>query len=113
MSRYGQAIDRDSAQEMLARKLAAGAEKDAQEKQAATAAAQAEEDAKARAKAQAQAERESRTADRAPGSTSRSRPRPEKSVVAQITGNTAFRQFARTAGREIVRSIFGTARRGR
>jgi DNA helicase HerA-like ATPase len=112
MSRYGQVIDRDSAQEILARKLAAGAEKDAAEKQAAAAAAQAEADAKAAARAQAQAERESRT-DRAPASTSRSRPRPEKSVVAQITGNTAFRQFARTAGREIVRSIFGTARRGR
>ena len=39
--------------------------------------------------------------------------RREKSVVEQITGSSAFKQFARTAGTEIVRSIFGTARRRR
>ena len=37
--------------------------------------------------------------------------RREKSMVEQITGSSAFKQFARTAGTEIVRSIFGTARR--
>jgi uncharacterized protein len=34
-------------------------------------------------------------------------------VVEPITGSSAFKQFARTAGTEIVRSIFGTARRRR
>jgi len=34
-------------------------------------------------------------------------------VVEQIAGSGVFRDFARTAGREIVRSIFGTARRRR
>ena len=39
--------------------------------------------------------------------------RAEKSVLEQVTGSGAFREMARTAGREIVRSIFGTARRRR
>jgi hypothetical protein len=34
-------------------------------------------------------------------------------MVEQITDSSAFKQFARTAGTEIVRSIFGTARRRR
>ncbi len=116
MAKYGQAIDRDSAQEMLARKLQAGAEEAERERQEKEAAVQAEAEAKARAKAdaeaQAQAERDARVANRTTSSGTRSR-RPEKSMVQEITGSTAFRQFARTAGREIVRSIFGTARRKR
>ncbi len=112
MARYGQAIDRDSAREMLARKLEAGAEAADRERQAKAAAEQAELDAKERAKAQAQAERDARAAERAqPTPRATSSRRREKNVVEQITGNTAFRQFARTAGREIVRSLFGTARR--
>jgi len=111
MKRYGQAIDRDSAQEMLARKLAAGAQQAEQEQQAAAAAAQAEADAKSRAQADARSQREAGRASRP--SQPRASSRREKTVVEQITGNTAFRQFARTAGREIVRSLFGTARRRR
>lgn len=118
MAKYGQAIDRDSAQEMLARKLQAGAEAAERERQAAesakqaeAAAKQADADARARAKAEAETrarvERETRT-PRTSGGTSR---RAEKSVIQQVAGSTAFKQFARTAGREIVRSIFGTARR--
>jgi uncharacterized protein len=34
-------------------------------------------------------------------------------MLEQVTGSGAFREMARTAGREIVRSIFGTARRRR
>jgi DNA helicase HerA-like ATPase len=74
------------------------------------AAAQAEAAAKERARAQAAAEREARAAARAQ---SRSPQRREKSVVEQITDSSAFKQLARTAGTEIVRSIFGTARRSR
>ena len=65
---------------------------------------------KERARAEAQAEREARASARAQP---RSSQRREKSVVEQITGSSAFKQFARTAGTEIVRSIFGTARRRR
>jgi hypothetical protein len=71
--------------------------------------AQAEAAAKERAKAQAAAERQAR----ATRTQSRSPQRREKSVVEQITASSAFKQFARTAGTEIVRSIFGTARRRR
>jgi hypothetical protein len=31
--------------------------------------------------------------------------------VSQVVSSTVFKQFARTAGREIVRSLFGTGRR--
>ncbi|HYU86043.1 MAG TPA: hypothetical protein VEK80_14685 [Kribbellaceae bacterium] len=41
------------------------------------------------------------------------RERHEKSVVEQVVGSSAFKQFVRSAGREIVRGIFGAARRRR
>jgi uncharacterized protein len=104
MARYGQSLDRDSAHEILARRLQAGAEAAERERLEKEAAAHAEAAAKEQAKAQAAAERAARAQSRSP----RSR---EKSTVEQITDSSAFKQFARTAGREIVRSIFGTARR--
>ena len=110
MAKYGQPMDRDSAYEKLARELQAGAEAAERERLVKQVAAQEVAAAKERAKAEAQAERESRAASRAQPRTS---PRREKSVVEQITGSSAFKQFARTAGTEIVRSIFGTARRRR
>ena len=112
-AKYGQAIDRDSAHEILARKLQAGAEEAERERQAKEAAARAELEAKERAKAEAAAEREERAAERAQPRTSTASRRREKSVVEQVTDSTAFKQFARTAGTEIIRSIFGTARRRR
>ena len=109
MTRYGQAIDRDSAHEILGRRLAAGAAEAEREERAEQAAQQTAADAKAYERMRAQAEREARTSSRsAPRATRR-----EKTVIEEVTGSTAFRQFARTAGREIVRSIFGTARRRR
>ena len=115
MGRYGQDIDRDSAHEMLARKLQAGAEAAERERRAELAEDEAERQAKIEAEAREMAEREMRDAERAgrAGSRTRTSTRREKSMVEQVTGSSAFRQFARTAGREIVRSIFGTARRRR
>ena len=110
MAKYGQAIDRDSAHEMLARALQAGAEAAEQERLEKEAAARAAAEAKEREKLQAQAERDARATARSQPRTSQRR---EKSMVEQITGSSAFKQFARTAGTEIVRSIFGTARRRR
>ena len=110
MARYGQSLDRDSAHEILARKLQAGAEAAERERLEKEAAAQAEAAAKEQAKAQAAAERAARAGARAQSRSPQSR---EKSTVEQITDSSAFKQFARTAGREIVRSIFGTARRRR
>jgi len=110
MAKYGQPLDRDSAYEKLARELQAGAAAAERERLETEAAARADAEAKERAKGQAQAEREAQAGAR---SQSRSTQRREKSVVEQITGSSAFKQFARTAGTEIVRSIFGTARRRR
>ena len=109
MAKYGQSLDRDSAHEILARKLQAGAEDAERERLEKEAAARAAAEAKERERAQAQAEREARAAARTRGTPQRR----EKSMVEQITGSSAFKQFARTAGTEIVRSIFGTARRRR
>jgi len=64
MGRYGQAVDRDSAREILARKLEAGARAEEQERQA--------------------------------------REGEEKSVVEQVVTSSVFKQFARSARREIV-----------
>jgi uncharacterized protein len=110
MRRYGQDLDRDSAHEMLARKLRAGAEEAERERDAVEAAGEARQQAKAEANARARAEREMRAAERAQPRT-RSTRRADKSMVEQVTGSSMFREMARTAGREIVRSIFGTARR--
>ncbi|WP_246099849.1 helicase HerA-like domain-containing protein [Tessaracoccus rhinocerotis] len=99
MARYGQAVDRDSAHEMLIRKVEEGARA-------------AEEQARAEAERQ---EAEARRKESGPTSRSRStgpsRSRKEPGLVEQVTGSTAFKQFARTAAREIVRSLFGTGRR--
>ncbi len=43
----------------------------------------------------------------------RAEPREEKSKVAEVLGSRAFRSFATSAGREIARSLFGTAPRRR
>lgn len=96
MARYGAEIDRDSAYEMLTRKLEQGAR-------------QAE--AEAYQQEQQQAQRRPAPAP-APTRSRQGRPsRPEPSMIEKVANSTAFKQMARTAGREIVRSIFGTGRR--
>ncbi|MDX6248108.1 MAG: double-strand break repair helicase HerA and related ATPase [Kribbellaceae bacterium] len=82
--KYSAVVDRESAYEKLAAKVQAGAEQ---------------------AEAEAKAEPEPKAT-----------PRPqkqEKSMVEQVVGSSAFKQFARSAGREIVRGLFGAARRKR
>ena len=107
--RYGQTVDRDSAREMLARKLEAGARTAEDERRTAAAADRAEEDHRTRHEPTRAARREpSRSARPAPRSRTE---RADRTVVQQVVASAAFRQFARTAGREIVRSLFGTARR--
>ncbi len=100
--KYGQDIDRESAYEVLNAKFQAGA-------QAAAAEAAAAEQAKAEAAAAGEAERAARAAERdAPRART---PRHEKSFFEKLTENTMVRQMARSAAREITRSIFGTGRR--
>ena len=51
-------------------------------------------------------------ADMGPGQGADQRRAPQqKSLIEQITQNTMVRQMARSAAREITRSIFGTSRR--
>jgi DNA helicase HerA-like ATPase len=80
--KYAEAVDRESARELLAKKLEAGAAKAAHE--------------------------EEQTPE---SSASTSRQKKEKSVVEQVVTSTAFKQVARTAAREIVRGLFKTGRR--
>ena len=108
-AKYGQDIDRDSAHEMLARKLQAGAEEAERERQA----EEAEEEAKRRAKSEAELREERERAMRTTAPRTRGSRREDTSVLEQVTGSGVFRDIARTASREIVRSIFGTARRRR
>ena len=96
-ARYAEALDRESAYELLAARFKA-----------------AEEAAAAEAAAQAQ-EKERLAAEKAERGSSRSRAKEDKGMVEQVVGSSAFRSMLRSAGtvigREITRSIFGTGRR--
>jgi len=97
-AKYASAVDRESARELLAKKLEEGAAKAAAEKDAA-------EQAKAEAKEKA-------TAKKAPApAPSRRRTKDEDGVVEQVVKSSAFKQFMRTAAAEIARGMFGTGRR--
>ena len=128
MTKYGPAIDRDSAYEMLTRKLEAGAQAAEQErltqqhareqaeyaKQQAAAAGQAEKDriaaekqaAKERAEAERRAVKERADAERRAAADARASARSRKAttdVVGQVLRSSVAKEF--------VRSIFGNARR--
>jgi hypothetical protein len=107
MGKYGQPIDRESARERLARALEEGARAAEAERQAAEADRQAREAAEQEAAADRAAERSRPAAGRT------RQPKPEPGLVEGVLGSSVFREFTRTAGREIVRSIFGTGRRRR
>ncbi|MGN6253034.1 MAG: helicase HerA-like domain-containing protein [Marmoricola sp.] len=92
-ARYGQAVDRESARELLAAKLEAGAAK--------------AEEAEQAEKAGAPVDTTVPEPERAP----RTRTRKDTSVLEQVVSSPEFRQVARTAAREIVRGLFRTARR--
>jgi hypothetical protein len=85
-ARYAAAVDRESAYEKLAAKVQAGS-------------------------GEATPEPPDRPAE--PPAAPRSRAREEKSTVEKVIGSSVFKQFARSAGREIVRGLFGAARRRR
>jgi hypothetical protein len=91
-AKYAVAVDRESARELLAAKLEAGAEKAAADRAA-------KEQAKAgagHAKAKPRPRRSTK---------------PEEGVVTQVVRSSAFKQFMRTAAAEIARGMFGTGRR--
>ena len=96
-ARYAQPIDRDSAHEMLARKLEQGAQT-AQTQQGGYSYQQPGQGAVQDSWGEAAPRQQPRR-------------RAEKSVLEKVADSSAFKQFARSAGREIVRSIFGAGRR--
>ncbi|MFH7598414.1 helicase HerA-like domain-containing protein [Streptomyces racemochromogenes] len=93
--RYAEPVDRESAYEKIT------AEQAAAEAEAEAAAAAAEADRRAKAEARA----------------THGAPKPEPSLAQQVVGSGLFRSLARSigtqVGREISRSLFGTARRRR
>ncbi len=85
-AKYAEEIDRESAREKLAAKLEAGAKK-------------AEEDA--RVKEMAREQRNERVTKKD----------EEDGLVSQVVKSSAFKDFVRTAAREVVRGMFGSGRR--
>lgn len=125
MGKYGAAIDRESAYEILTRKLEAGATSAAAEEQAKQDAAAAKEQAKVDA-AQARQEAARQRADEKEEAAQRKaaaaqearakkeaaeRARAQEKVVSSVLKSTLVKDLMRTASTEISRSIFGTARR--
>ena len=117
---YGTAIDRESAYEILIGRLEAGA------KQAEAEAAQKAQETQAKA-AQAEADKQEKEYERQQRDLEKERARIEKeqraeqaarrkwerenpSLVQQVTSSSVFKDLVRTAGREIIRGIFGTGR---
>jgi uncharacterized protein len=122
-AKYAVAIDRESAYEMLAARVAqahaaAQAEADAQAAAAAAAAAQAKADAETQKQLDALAKQVAKAqqfpAQRASSRTStstRRAPARQPDLMEQVLGSTAMKGFAQSLGKEITRSIFGTGRR--
>ena len=96
IAKYGQAIDRESAYEILTAKLEAGAKAAEEEQQRA-------EQERAEAERRAESEREERSNDRSSG-------RGRTSAVERIASR-GLMQVIRTVTREVVRGLFGTGRR--
>jgi len=93
-AKYATVVDRESARELLAKKLEAGAQQAAAD--------------------QAAAEKTKAAKKSGTGSPTSSRSKKEEEgVVTQVVKSGAFRQFMRTAASEIARGMFGTGRRSR
>ena len=105
MTKYGQEIDRDSAYEMLTRKLEVGAQAAEQERMAQEAARQQAGYAKQRVATVTQAERERAEAERRAAAEAREAARTRKA-----TGDAVDTVPRSGSAMDIVRGIFGTAR---
>ncbi|AQP45475.1 helicase HerA-like domain-containing protein [Tessaracoccus flavus] len=121
MEKYGEALDRESAYEVLTRQLEEGARKAEEERLEAERLEEAkriEEELEALEKEQAKREREALAEQRrlererkAEEAARRRYERENPSLVQQVTKSPVFKDFVRTASREIVRGLFGTGRR--
>ena len=97
---YAEPVDRESAHEMLAARLEEGARK-----------REAEEAAEAADKAAAKAEKERARSPKKPSSGRRAPQQEEGGLVHDVVQSGAFKDFMRTAAREIARGMFKTGRR--
>jgi uncharacterized protein len=88
-AKYAEAVDRESARERLAARLEEGARK-----------AESEAAAKEAAQESAQAPR-----------TPKAEPKDDGGLVSDVVKSPAFKDFVRTAAREIARGMFGSGRR--
>ena len=128
MTKYGTEVDRDSAYEMLTRKLEAGAASAEQERMAAEAAKQQAEFEKQQQAAATQAEKDRIAAEKqaakeraeAERRAAKERAEAERQAKAQERESARARKqttdmvgkvLRSSVARDIVRSIFGTARR--
>ena len=98
-AKYAHQLNRESAQEILAARLAAGARAEQEARNAASGTGVPQPVAQPRPERAGEQPRPVRANPK------------EKNIVEEVVGSPAFRQFARSAGREIVRSLFGTGRR--
>ena len=97
---YAQEIDRESAHELLAAKLEEGARK-------------AREDAELKEQARQEKVDKAAAGKRvpAPGRSRTRAPQPEESMLEKVVESGAFKDFVRTAAREIARGMFKSGRR--
>jgi topoisomerase IA-like protein len=91
-AKYAATIDRQSARELLADRLEAGA-------------------AKARAEEQVAAGGEDRLSYPKPSKKRTTKAEPKDGVVTEVLQSQAAKEFMRTAAREIARGVFGIGRR--
>jgi hypothetical protein len=120
---YGERIDRESAREILTARMEAGA--DAAEAEAPDQQEQASQPEQSSPQTDDAAEAPDRIPSPAPdrggrgsgsrtsGSSRGGSARAEKSTLDKVVSSPAFKQFTRTAAREIARGLFGTGRRRR
>ena len=100
--KYGTAIDNESAREILAKRIEGGSE------------AHAEEQRSAHADAPADGQDRGGSADKidfpeeSGDSRKKSAKKDDENMFTQVVKSSAFKQFTRTAAREIARGIFGT-----
>lgn len=96
-AKYAEAIDRESARELLAKKLEEGARKAAED---------------ARVKEMAREQKNARVTEKASQPSSRrSAPKEEDSMMESVVKSRAFKDFMSTAAREIARGMFKSGRR--
>ena len=100
-AKYAEAIDRESARELLAKKLEEGARKAAED---------------ARVKEMAREQKNARVTEKSSQKSSqpssrRSVPKEEDSMMESVVKSRAFKDFMSTAAREIARGMFKSGRR--